>query len=153
MSKQRGRSQALLVASSLLCLAGLLPQKTGAQDQSSNFDLEGKITQQSKGKLTVDAGQGILFHVTFDDKTSIVRADSSAGSEQDLKVGVRIHAVGDLQDSGEIKAQKIEIEAPDKSAPTADLRLAPQRNLAALVFHQRLLVDVSRRDHIPEGDS
>lgn len=87
---------------------------TAAQNTASNFDLEGKVTQQAKGKLTVDTGQGILFHVAYDDKTSIVRADSSAGSEQDLKVGVQIHAVGELQDSGEIKAQRIEIEAAGK---------------------------------------
>jgi len=116
MIKQRGRLRTILVASCFLYLAGLLAQTTRAQEQSSNFDLEGKITQQSKGKLTVDTGQGILFHVTYDDKTRIVRADSNAGSEQDLKVGVKIHAIGDLQDSGEIKAQKIEIEAPGKSA-------------------------------------
>ena len=115
MSKQRRRLQTIVLASCLLCLAGFLSRTSRAQDQSSNFDLEGKVTQQSKGKLTVDTGQGILFHVTFDDKTSIVRADSSTGSEQDLKVGVKIHAVGDLQDSGEIKAEKIEIEAPGKS--------------------------------------
>jgi hypothetical protein len=153
MSKRSRRLQAILVVTSFLCLASLLPQTIRAQDQSSNFDLEGKITQQSKGKLTFDTGQGILFHVTFDDKTSIVRADSSPGSEQDLKVGVKIHAIGDLQDSGEIKAQKIEIEAAGKSAATEDLRLAPQRNPPALALRQRLLVDVSGGDHIPECDS
>ena len=153
MSKQHRRSEAILVVISFFCLAGLLPQTIRAQDQSSNFDLEGKITQQSKGKLTVDTGHGILFHVTFDDKTSIVRADSSEGSEQDLKVGVKIHAIGDLLDSGEIKAQRIEIEAPGKGTPAADLRLGPHRNPPALALYQRLLVDVSGRTHIPERDS
>lgn len=116
MSYQPSPPRALLVAVLFLCSAGFLSRTSRAQDQGNNFDLEGKITQQSKDRLTVDTGQGILFHVTFDDKTSIVRGDSTPGSEQDLKVGVKIHAIGDLQDSGEIKAQKIEIEAPDKSA-------------------------------------
>jgi hypothetical protein len=100
----------VLAAAGLLCLAVFLSQPAQAQDASSNFDLEGKITQQSKGKFTVDSGQGILFHVVYDDKVSILRADSSAGSEQDLKVGVKVHVIGDLQDSGEIRAQRIEIE-------------------------------------------
>ncbi len=119
MNKHLGRRWLILVAISILCFAGPRAQSARAQDQSSNFDLEGKITQQAKGKLTVDTGQGILFHVTFDDKTSIVRTDSSPGSEQDLKVGVKIHAIGELEDSGEIKAQKIEIEAAGKSAAPA----------------------------------
>ena len=116
MPKLHTRRSGLLLAMMLLCAVGMT-RPAAAQDASSNFDLEGKITQQSKGKLTVDTGQGILFHVTYDDKTNIVRADSSAGSEQDLKVGVKIHAIGELQDSGEIKAQRIEIEpASDKGA-------------------------------------
>lgn len=100
----------------LLCLGGFLAVAARAQQGGSNFDLEGKITQRSENRLTVDTGQGILFHVTFGDKTSIVRADSSGGSQADLKVGVKIHAIGELQDSGDIQAQKIEIEAPGGSA-------------------------------------
>jgi len=116
MSSQTGRERLVLGALSLMCLGALLGLPARAQQGGSNFDLEGKITQRSKNRLTVDTGQGILFHVTFDDKTSIVRADCSAGSEEDLKVGVKVHAIGELQDSGDIQAQKIEIEAPDKSA-------------------------------------
>jgi hypothetical protein len=115
MSERLLRRRWLIV---FLCLTALLAGLTLAQQGSSNFDLEGSISKQSKGKLTVDTGQSILFHVAYDDKTSIVRADSSAGSEEDLKVGVKVHVIGDLQDSGEIKAQRIEIEAaPAKSAP------------------------------------
>lgn len=116
MSRQIERRSLILAVISLLCLDALLALPASARQGGSNFDLEGKITQRSKTRLTVDTGQGILFHVTFDDKTSIVRADSSAGSEQDLKVGVKIHAIGELQDSGDIQAQKIEIEADEKSA-------------------------------------
>lgn len=115
MSERLLRRRWLIV---FLCLTALLAGLTLAQQGSSNFDLEGSISKQSKGKLTVDTGQSILFHVAYDDKTSIVRADSSAGLEEDLKVGVKVHVIGDLQDSGEIKAQRIEIEAaPAKSAP------------------------------------
>jgi len=116
MSSQTSRQRLILTAISLLCLGSFLAYPAPAQQGSSNFDLEGKITERSKNRLTVDTGQGILFHVTFDDKTSIERADSSAGSEADLKVGAKIHAIGELQDSGDVQAQKIEIEAAEKSA-------------------------------------
>jgi hypothetical protein len=118
MNSKINRTRAVFPYIAFLFFAGFLARPILAQDQGSNFDLEGKITQQSKGRLTVDTGQGILFHVTYDDKTNIVRADSSAGSEEDLKVGEKIHAIGDLQDSGEIKAQKIEIESPEKGSGT-----------------------------------
>jgi hypothetical protein len=89
--------------------------------QESNFDLEGPISKQSAGKLTIDQGQGIFFRVVYDDKTAIAKDDGSAASEKDLKVGVRVHVVGDLQASGEIKAARIEIETkqepPAKEAP------------------------------------
>lgn len=114
MTTQTGRQRLIVGLISVLCLGALLGGRAPAQQGGSNFDLEGKISERSKNRLTVDTGQGILFHVTFDDKTSIVRADSSAGSEADLKVGVKVHAIGELQDSGDIKAQKIEIEAPEK---------------------------------------
>jgi hypothetical protein len=116
MSGHTSRQRFVLGAISLLCLGAFLAVPAPAQQGGSNFDLEGKISERSKNRLTVDTGQGILFHVTFDDKTSIVRADSSAGSEEDLKVGVKVHAIGVLEDSGDIQAQKIEIEAPEKSA-------------------------------------
>jgi Domain of unknown function (DUF5666) len=111
----------VLMGVGFLCAAALLALPASAQDTSSNFDLEGKITQESKGRFTVDSGQGILFHVAYDEKASIVHADSSAGSEQDLKVGVKVHVIGDLQDSGEIKAQRIEIESsqPKSESPPA----------------------------------
>jgi predicted NAD/FAD-binding protein len=103
----------------VLCLMDSPGSLTRAQGQGSNFDLEGKITQQSKGKLTVDSGQGILFHVTYDDTTSMVREDSTAGSEQDLKIGERVHVLGELEDSGEIKAKRIEIEGRPANHPRA----------------------------------
>lgn len=120
MSEHSGRDRLLRRAVVLTCVIALVNAAASARQGTSNFDLAGSISQQSKGKLTVDSGQGILFHVTYDSDTSIVRADSSAGSEQDLKVGVKVHVLGDLQDSGEIKAQRIEIEsAPAKAGSSS----------------------------------
>jgi len=87
--------------------------------QESNFDLEGVIRKQSAGHLTVDQGQGILFRVVYDDKTAVVKDDGSSGSEKELKIGASVHVVGDLQASGEIKAQRIEIQ-PKQAAPGKD---------------------------------
>lgn len=120
MSEHSGRERLLRRVVVVTCAIALVSTVAAAQQGSSNFDLAGSISQQSKGKLTVDSGQGILFRVTYDSDTSIVRADSSAGSEQDLKVGVKVHVLGDLQDSGEIKAQHIEIEsAPAKAGSSS----------------------------------
>jgi hypothetical protein len=85
--------------------------------QESTFTLEGKVTEVVKDKLTVSTEDNIIFHVRVDDKTDIKRDDGSAGSEKDLHPGIRVKVAGDLQESGEIKAQKIEIEP--KSASTA----------------------------------
>jgi hypothetical protein len=90
--------------------------------QESNFDLEGPISKQAPGKLTIDQGQGIFFRVVYDDKTAIVKDDGSSGSEKDLKIGLRVHVVGDLQASGEIKAARIEIEPKEGSPAKEDLR-------------------------------
>jgi hypothetical protein len=87
--------------------------------QDSNFDLEGVIRKQSAGHLTVDQGQGILFRVVYDDKTAIAKDDGSSGSEKDLKIGASVHVIGDLQASGEIKAQRIEIKSKE-AAPSTD---------------------------------
>ncbi|HEV2379596.1 MAG TPA: DUF5666 domain-containing protein [Terriglobia bacterium] len=99
----------------VLAAAAYLPQE-------SNFDLEGPISKQAPGKLTIDQGQGIFFRVAYDDKTAIVKDDGSSGSEKDLKVGLRVHVVGDLQASGEIKAARIEIEPKEGSPAKEDLR-------------------------------
>jgi len=91
--------------------------------QESNFDLEGPISKLAAGQLTVDQGQGIFFRVAYDDKTTVSKDDGSPGSEKDFRIGVRVHVIGDLQDSGVVKAQKIEIEAA-KAEPSKD---APQK--------------------------
>jgi hypothetical protein len=84
--------------------------------QESSFTLEGKVTEVVKDKLTVSTQDNIVFHVRVDDKTDIKRDDGSAGSAKDLQPGIRVKVAGDLEESGEIKAQKIEIEP--KSAST-----------------------------------
>ena len=83
--------------------------------QESNFTLEGKITEKSAGKLTLSTTDNIIFHVRYGDKTEIKRADGSAGSGADLKVGQTVSVVGELAETGEIIAKKIEIEKPVSS--------------------------------------
>jgi hypothetical protein len=80
-----------------------------AQDEM-NFNLEGKITEKSAGKLTVSSGENIIFHVVYNDKTEIHKKDGSAGTGDDLRIGIKIAVAGDLADSGEITAKKITIE-------------------------------------------
>jgi hypothetical protein len=80
----------------------------GAQDM--NFTLEGKITEKSEGKLTVTSGENMLFHILYNDKTEIRKKDGSVGTAQDLHTGLRISVAGDLAESGEITAKKIDIE-------------------------------------------
>lgn len=76
----------------------------------SNFTVEGKITQQTEGKLTVSTEENMVFHVRYDDKTEIKLKDGAQGSAQDLKKGLKVRVEGDLTESGEIVAQKIQIE-------------------------------------------
>ena len=84
---------------------------------ASTFTLEGKITEAESGKLTVNTEENILFHVRYDDKTEIKRADGSEGSAKDLKVGARVHVVGDLEESGEISASKIVLQGKEAKKP------------------------------------
>lgn len=83
-----------------------------------NFTLEGKITDRAEGKLTVSSGENMIFHVLYNDKTEIKKKDGSPGAAQDLRTGLTISVAGDLAESGEITAKKIEIEGegPDKKS-------------------------------------
>jgi len=78
--------------------------------QAMNFTLEGKINTLDHNKLTVHTEENIIFHVTYDDKTEFKSDDGSPASGKDLRVGMRIKVDGDLTESGEILAQKIEVE-------------------------------------------
>jgi len=78
--------------------------------QEMNFTLEGKINTLDHNKLTVHTEENIIFHVTYDDKTEFKSDDGSPASSKDLRVGMKIKVDGDLTESGEILAQKIEVE-------------------------------------------
>ena len=88
-------------------LPSAVPAPTG---DDMNFTLEGKITDRSPGKLTVSTGDNMIFHVVYNDKTEIKKPDGNPGTAQDLHIGIRISVAGDLAESGEITAKKIEIE-------------------------------------------
>ena len=81
-----------------------------ASPQDTNFTLEGKVTERAEGKLTVSTEENIIFHVVYGEKTEIKRKDGSAGTEKDLQKGVKIRVEGELAESGEINARKIELE-------------------------------------------
>ncbi len=112
--------RSVLLPTALVLLLGAPP--VGAQFQTgtkrtvsspqgaSTFTLDGKITEAAVGKLTVNTQENILFHVRYDDQTEIKRADGSAGTAKDLRVGAQIHVVGDLEESGEISATKIVLQ-------------------------------------------
>ena len=77
--------------------------------RESNFTLEGKVTQKSEGKLTVSTEENIVFHVRYDEKTDIRLKDGARGSDKDLKAGLKVRVEGDLSESGEISARKIQV--------------------------------------------
>jgi hypothetical protein len=93
------------------------PRSPAAQD-AMNFTLEGKITKHAGQKLTLSTEGNIIFHVVYNEKTSILRRDGSSGTSEDLHVGTRIHVDGDLTEAGEIVAQKITLQ----SEPAAEKR-------------------------------
>ncbi len=78
--------------------------------QNSNFNLEGKITEESQGKLTVNTQGEIIFHVSYNASTKIYRKDGSAGAASDLKVDAAIKVQGELDSSGVLEAHRIDIE-------------------------------------------
>lgn len=90
-----------------------------------NFTVEGKITKVSAGKFTISTEANIIFHVSYNDKTEIKRGDGSKGSANDLRPGLRVKIEGDLTESGEVVAQKIEIgqdSAPEKRSLAREAR-------------------------------
>jgi hypothetical protein len=115
---------ALAVGSVLLILPGLAAAPSPAwsmstpgpasQGESSGFTLEGKIAKVEAGKFTVSTEENIIFHVRYDEKTDIKHQDGTAGSSTEFKAKVRVKVEGDLMESGEIVAKKIEIEQDSK---------------------------------------
>ena len=89
--------------------------KTLRGGQAMNFTVEGKINTLGQNKLTLNTEENIIFHVRYDDKTEFESDDGSPASSKDLRVGLRIRVEGDLTESGEIVALKIELlKAPPK---------------------------------------
>ncbi len=88
-----------------------------SQDQPMNFTLEGKITKVETGKFTVSSEGNIIFHVRYDDKTEVKHQDGGVGSSKDFRAGVHVKVEGDLTESGEIVARKIEIQQETESKP------------------------------------
>lgn len=128
ISKIRTRWIAMVVCIMILAISPPLPipGRAGFRPQAMNFTLEGKITKQDSGKLTVSTEQNIIFHVSYDEKTEIKRSDDTQASRQDLRVGVHIKVDGELAESGEINARKIVIEKDQKGAAS----LAPARTFS-----------------------
>ena len=77
--------------------------------QANPFTVEGKVNTLGQNKLTLREEENIIFHVRYDDKTEFKSDDGSPASSKDLRVGLRIRVEGDLTESGEIVAQKIEL--------------------------------------------
>lgn len=105
----------VLVMASVLLKASPAPSnrplnRHASSQDSSRFTLQGKITKVESGKLTVNTEENILFHVRYDDKTEITRADGSAGSEKDLRAGLWVEVEGNLEESGEIAAATIKLQ-------------------------------------------
>ena len=84
-------------------------------DQAMNFTMEGKVNTLGQNKLTLRAEENVIFHVRYDDKTEFKSDDGSPATSKDLRVGLRIRVEGDLTESGEIVAQRIQLlETPAK---------------------------------------
>jgi hypothetical protein len=83
--------------------------KTLRASQAMNFTVEGKINTLGQNKLTLNSEENVIFHVRYDDKTEFKSDDGSPASSKDLRVGLRIRVEGDLTESGEIVAQRIEL--------------------------------------------
>ena len=89
--------------------------KTLRAGQAMNFTVEGKINTLDQNKLTLNSEENMIFHVRYDDKTEFKSDDGSPASSKDLRVGLRIRVEGDLTESGEIVAQRIEfLKTPPK---------------------------------------
>jgi len=83
--------------------------KTLRAGQANPFTVEGTVNTLGQNKLTLRAEENIIFHVRYDDKTEFKSDDGSPASSKDLRVDLRIRVEGDLTESGEIVAQKIEL--------------------------------------------
>jgi hypothetical protein len=90
---------------------------TFSSAQEMNFTLEGRISTLTANKMTVSTEENIIFHVKYDEKTEIRKKDGSPATAKDLHVGLRVGVEGDLTESGEIIAKRIEIQAEASKKP------------------------------------
>lgn len=107
----------------ILCALTIAPSP-----QAMNFVLEGKITKSSPGQLVVSTQENIVFHVRYDEKTEIKRQDGSEGSSKDFRPGVIVKVDGELTESGEVVAHKIELRSESSSRKKSSLEVHRLRN-------------------------
>jgi len=88
-----------------------------AQGEPMNFTLQGKISKLETARFVVSTEENIIFHVRYNDKTEIKHQDGTVASAKDLHVGTQVKVEGDLTESGEIVAKKIEIQPEGGSKP------------------------------------
>ncbi|MEJ2008630.1 MAG: DUF5666 domain-containing protein [Acidobacteriota bacterium] len=120
--EMRPLRRAVLTTALLVGLAtlGVSLKAFSAQGQNSPsqpipFTLNGTITEQSPGKLTVDGGQNMLFTVKYDSTTQIQFDDGDPAKASDLKVGAKILTKGVLTEAGDVIAKKITIKRGSKA--------------------------------------
>ncbi len=109
MRQLTARARFVLLWIAILTLATLRAHPLG-QD-AMNFTVEGKITQHSGNKLTLNTEANMIFRVVYNEKTKIAGKDGGEATPKALTPGTRIHVSGDLTESGEIIAQKITIQS------------------------------------------
>jgi Domain of unknown function (DUF5666) len=105
----------LVFGSAVIPLIARAAQGENPPPQDISFSVNGTITEQSPGKLTVDSGQAMLFTVKYDSSTQIQHEDGSAAKASDLRVGVKILAKGTLTEAGDVIAKIITIESGSKT--------------------------------------
>jgi hypothetical protein len=108
---QTGTILLITIALGVFFIARPLKAYFPPQEEPMSFTVEGKITQHSGNKLTLNTEGNMVFRVVYTEKTTVTLKDGSTGSAKDLAVGTRIHVAGELTESGEIIAGKIKVQA------------------------------------------
>ncbi len=117
MNRSRRYLLPIFLGLGLVAFRAVCTRTAEAQEQPMPFTVEGKINRLEPGKITLSTEENMLFHVLYDDKTEIRRKDGSAGTAKDFRVGTLIHVEGDLSESGEILAHRIEIQGESPKKP------------------------------------
>ena len=77
--------------------------------QAMNFTVEGKIDTLGENKFTLSTEENMIFHVRYDNRTEFKGEDGSPATSKDLRAGREVRVEGDLAESGEIAALRIEL--------------------------------------------